>query len=263
MDNVIIGCTANNNQQKALSAKKILIEKHGFIDLDTENHEVPNVVVMLGGDGFALHAIHKFIKYNPMFYGLNYGNIGFLMNSVNEHELMDSILSSELFIINPLVAEIEDFNGNISIRMALNELSIIRDSGQAAKLSITVDGVKRMQELFSDGVIVATPVGSTAYNLSLHGPILPIDSKLMLITPICPFRPRYWKGAIIPSESVVKIESIEREKRPVYATADFKSVKNVSSVTVRTDTAMQIKILFDKKISLRERVMMEQFMISN
>ena len=201
------------------------------------NHK-PNgadIIVALGGDGFMLATQHRFMNSNIPVYGMNKGTVGFLMNEYNEENLEDRLANAVKNTIQPLVMIAVDAKGKTHRHKAINEVSLLRQSYQAASLQISIDGKVRLENLIGDGVLVATPAGSTAYNLSAHGPILPLDAPLLALTPISPFRPRRWSGALIPSKSLVEIAINEPEKRPVNAVADHFEVKSVMSVTVRED----------------------------
>ncbi len=259
-----IGCTAANDRIDAINTKINLIKNYNFIDLDHICTPV-DIVLMLGGDGFALTCIHKYIHFNPMFYGINYGTIGFLMNSkdITENKnFKDLILyNSQEFTINPLKAEIIDIDNKEHHLMAINEVTLLRQTSQTAKFKISVNGVSQMPQMMGDGVLVSTPIGSTAYNFSVDGPILPINCNLLAVTPISAFRPRYWRGAMLENNSVINIEVLEYLKRPVGLTADFNAIDNVIKVEISLDKTLEIKLLFDKSFSLHDRIMREQFML--
>jgi NAD+ kinase len=192
-------------------------------------------------------------------YGMNRGSVGFLMNDYRADELMERLAAAKTETIHPLLATVRTADGKTQSARAINEVSMLRQSYQAAKLRIGIDGHVRLEELICDGIILATPAGSTAYNLSAHGPILPINSPLLALTPISPFRPRRWRGAIIPREARVTIESLEAEKRPVAAVADQFEVRNIRKVEIVEDRKRSARLLFDAGHSLAERVLAEQF----
>lgn len=216
-------------------------------------------IVALGGDGFMLATQHRYMNSGIPIYGMNKGTVGFLMNEYRESGLKKRIGAAIENIIQPLVMVAEDVSGKLHRHKAINEVSLLRQSYQAASLKITIDGKVRLEELVGDGVLVATPAGSTAYNLSAHGPILPLDAPLLAVTPISPFRPRRWRGALIPSISEVEIAVNDPEKRPVNAVADHFEVKSVRRVTVREDPESKGIILFDPDHSWDERILAEQF----
>ncbi len=218
-----------------------------------------DVLVPLGGDGFMLQTLRDAMVSGKAVYGMNRGTVGFLMNEYDENDLRERIAAADQEIIRPLVMEAVDVTGKTTRALAINEVSLFRQSYQAAKLSIFVDGHLRLEDLICDGVMVATPAGSTAYNLSAHGPILPLDAPLLALTPVSPFRPRRWRGALLPNQSTVRFDVLEDEKRPVNAVADNAEVKSVRSVTVRESRSETATVLFDSSHSWDERILTEQF----
>lgn len=221
--------------------------------------EDAKIIIVVGGDGTLLHALHKYMHLNVPFYGINAGSIGFLMNDLNINQLSQNLSQALETSLHPLNMEVEDFNGNIHSALAINEVSIFRKTNQAAKFSITIDKIERMPELIADGAIVATPAGSSAYNLSAGGPIIPLKSDVLCLTPICPFRPRRWHGALLPSSALIKFEIFEGHHRPVNAVADFNEFENVRSVLIKSANDKTIKLLFNKNHSLEDRIIKEQF----
>jgi NAD+ kinase len=217
------------------------------------------VVVALGGDGHMLQTMHKMVSSGVPVYGMNRGTVGFLMNDFAESDLHNRLTAAELTTIHPLKMTAIDADGKKHSGIAFNEVSLLRQRHQAAKIAIHIDGKPRLEELICDGLLVATPVGSTAYNLSAHGPILPIGSPLLALTPISAFRPRRWRGAILPRNAKVTLTINEAEKRPVAAVADHLEVRHVASVEIAEDKKKMIKMLFDPGHSLAERVLNEQF----
>jgi NAD+ kinase len=222
--------------------------------------EDADAVVALGGDGVMLQALHRFVSTGKAIYGMNRGSVGFLMNDYAEKGLRERLLKSEPTTIRPLRMEARDKNDRVQKALAFNEVSLFRQVHQAAKLKISIDGKVRMEELICDGVLLSTPAGSTAYNLSAHGPILPVNSQLLALTPVSAFRPRRWRGALLPHEGKVRIEALESEKRPVAAVADNVEVRDVVSVEISEDRKRSARILFDPGHSLAERVIAEQFL---
>lgn len=218
-----------------------------------------DVIVALGGDGFMLKALQDHMDSGRSIFGMNRGTIGFLMNEYSETSLRERIDAADPETIRPLVMVAETEDGRILEARAINEVSLFRQSAQAAKIRITVDGKTRIEELICDGVMVASPAGSTAYNLSAHGPILPLDAPLLALTPVSPFRPRRWRGALLPNRSEVAFEVLEAAKRPVNAVADHAEVKSVRRVTVRESRHSTATILFDPSHSWDERILVEQF----
>ncbi len=227
---------------------------YGQSDLDAAN-----VVVALGGDGFMLQTLRETMNSGKRIYGMNRGTIGFLMNEYAEDGLRERIEAAISETIRPLEMEAIDAAGTVTTALAINEVSLFRQSYQAAKISISVDGRQRLDDLICDGVMIATPAGSTAYNLSAHGPILPLDAPLLALTPVSPFRPRRWRGALLPNQSVVRFDVLEQDKRPVNAVADNAEVKSVVSVTVREARDATATIMFDASHSWDERILTEQF----
>ena len=218
------------------------------------------VIVALGGDGFMLQTLHAMERRDIAVYGMNCGTIGFLMNEYEEGELFDRLRAAEETVINPLVMRAESAGGRVEEALAINEVALLRAGPQAAKLRISVDGRVRMEELVCDGALLSTPAGSTAYNYSAHGPILPIGSDVLALTAMAAFRPRRWRGAILPKAAVVRFDVLEPEKRPVMADADSRSsVRDVVSVEIRSEPAIRHRILFDPGHGLEERLTREQF----
>ncbi len=218
-----------------------------------------DVIVALGGDGLMLQTLHKFMNSGKPIYGMHRGTIGFLMNEYSDENLAERLAAAHIAIIHPLVMRARDAQGRVHERRAINEVSIFRQGPQASHLRILIDGKERLAELVADGVLVATPAGSTAYNLSVQGPIIPINASLLALTPISPFRPRRWRGALLPDKAKVTIEVLESDKRPVAAVADHDEVRTVRSVDVAMDHASAINMLFDPGHNLDERILREQF----
>ncbi len=218
-----------------------------------------DVIVALGGDGFMLQMLHEYRDSGTPIFGMHRGTIGFLMNEFREDGLRERLSVATRSVIRPLIMEATDTAGKVHTAPALNEVSLLRQSYQAAKLRIHIDGKVRMEELICDGMLVATPVGSTAYNLSAHGPILPLGAPFLAVTPISPFRPRRWRGALVPDRSDIEIEILEADKRPVNAVADHKEVRSVVRVAARMDMHSTVEMLFDPGHSLDERILNEQF----
>ena len=239
---------------QAKTAQRKLVKRYGGVDADKAD-----LVVTLGGDGQMLQTLHRFVSTGIPIYGMNRGSVGFMMNDYSEKDLLERLASAELTTIHPLSMTAVAADGKTVKGIAFNEVSLLRQRSQAAKLSIAVDNRVRLDELICDGVLLATPAGSTAYNLSAQGPILPIDSPLLALTPISAFRPRRWRGAILPHTAHVTITILEADKRPVAAVADHVEVRNVTTVKIVEDKRRSAKILFDPGHSLAERVLAEQF----
>jgi len=219
----------------------------------------PDVVVALGGDGFLLQTVHKYLRQGVPIFGMNRGSVGFLLNDFAEDDLIERILKSESTLISPLRMNARSRDGREHEALAFNEVSLLRQSHQGAKLRILIDGKVRLDELICDGVLVATPAGSTAYNLSAHGPIIPLTAKALALTPISAFRPRRWRGAILPHTAKVRIEALEVEKRPIGAAADTFDVRDVVSVDISEADSLKATLLFDAGKGYEERVLAEQF----
>ncbi|MEY8883476.1 NAD kinase [Donghicola sp. XS_ASV15] len=243
-----------SNAPIAQSAREALVRRYGEVPV-----EEADVIVALGGDGFMLQTLHATQDLPAPVYGMNRGTVGFLMNEYSEADLPGRLARAEEEIINPLSMKAVTVDGEVHEALAINEVSLIRNGPQAAKLRITIDGRLRMKELVCDGALVATPAGSTAYNYSAHGPILPIGADVLALTAIAPFRPRRWRGALLPKKAVVRFDVIDSGKRPVMADADSASVTNVASVEIQIATHIKHKILFDPGHGLEERLIREQF----
>jgi NAD+ kinase len=239
---------------EAVAARARLARRYGNVPAGEAD-----VVVALGGDGLMLSTLHAFMSTGKPIYGMNRGSVGFLMNEYAEDDLPARISAAKRSVLRPLMMRAVDMLGVERVARAINEVSMLRETYQAAKLRILVDGRERMGELICDGILVATPAGSTAYNLSAQGPIIPIDASLLALTPISPFRPRRWRGALLPNRAKVRIEVLEADKRPVAAVADHDEVRDVVSVDVEEDRSTALPILFDPGHSLDERILREQF----
>ena len=242
-----------SDRPEAEDARRALAARYGEI-AESE----ADVVVALGGDGFMLETLHRHIDDHKPIYGMNRGSVGFLMNEYSEEGLMERIRDAERAVIHPLSMEAVDVAGVTHQALAINDVSLLRQTRQTAKLRILVDGKVRLSELQCDGVLVATPAGSTAYNLSAHGPIVPLDAKVLALTPISAFRPRRWRGALLAHTARVTFEILESDKRPISAVADNFEVRDVVEVRVAEDRRISLKMLFDAGRSLEERVLAEQ-----
>jgi NAD+ kinase len=221
--------------------------------------ETADVVVALGGDGFMLQTLHKFMHSGKPIYGMHRGTVGFLMNEFQGDKLRERLAEARTTVIHPLLMRARDEDGGEAEFHAFNEVSLFRETYQAAHLRILIDREVRLPELIADGVLVATPAGSTAYNLSAQGPIIPITASLMALTPISPFRPRRWHGALLPDRAHVRVEVLEPEKRPVAAVADHDEVRSICAVDIQMDHTISMQMLFDPGHSLDERILREQF----
>jgi NAD+ kinase len=218
-----------------------------------------DVIVALGGDGFVLQTMRRYIDRHLPFFGMNRGSIGFLMNTYAVDDLPQRIASAQAVELHPLRMVARRDNGDVHESLAINEVSLLRQTYQAAKLRIVVDDVERMTELICDGALVSTPAGSTAYNLSAHGPIIPLGSDLLALTPISAFRPRRWRGALLRRTARVAFEVLEPEKRPVSAVADDTEIRDVVRVEIAEDPTQTLRLLFDPESSMEERILKEQF----
>ena len=238
----------------AQEALAVLVALHGQAEIGAAD-----VVVALGGDGFMLQSLYETMALEVPVYGMNCGTIGFLMNTYQVEGLAARLAFAEEAVINPLAMRAVRASGEVVEALAINEVSLLRAGPQAAKLRITVDGKVRLPELVCDGALVATPAGSTAYNYSAHGPILPIGSEVLALTPMAAFRPRRWRGALLPKGVVVRFDVLEPEKRPVRADADSRPVEDVIAVEIRSEPNVRHRILFDPGHGLEERLIVEQF----
>jgi NAD+ kinase len=240
--------------EDAQSARNALTARYG-----DASPETADVIVALGGDGMMLQTLHENMGRAVPIYGMNRGSVGFLMNEYSEDGLSERLEAAERAVIHPLSMRARDCEGRIHVSKAINEVALWRQSYQAAKFRIEVDGTPRLAELICDGVLVATPAGSTAYNLSAHGPLLPLASPLLALTPISPFRPRRWRGALLPDRAAVAIEILEADKRPVAAVADNTEFRNVKRVEIALDRKTSLVMLHDPGHGLDERILAEQF----
>ena len=222
--------------------------------------EEADVVVPLGGDGFMLETLHRCVALRVPIFGMHRGSVGFLMNSYRVDDLSERIAASQPVKLHPLDMTATREDGTTGQAIAFNEVSLLRESRQAAKLRVSVDDIVRLGELMADGILLCTPVGSTAYNLSAHGPIIPLGAGVLGLTPISAFRPRRWRGALLPHGVCVRIEALETDKRPVSAVADFTEVRDVVAVEIHEDRDVSMTLLFDREANLEERVFKEQFL---
>jgi NAD+ kinase len=238
----------------AQAALKTLRARH-----DTVPPEEADIIVALGGDGFMLETLHRTLAEDAAVYGMNFGSVGFLMNEYAEKDLEKRLARAQRVVLRPLQMRATTVDGAVHEALAINEVSVLRETRQTAKIRIKIDGKVRLAELICDGIMVATSAGSTAYNLSAHGPIIPIGAGLLALTPISAFRPRRWRGALLPESVTVVFEVIEADKRPVSAVADFTEVRDVATVEIIEDREHTLTLLFDPEHNLEERIVAEQF----
>lgn len=240
---------------EAKEALKVLIKRYDQTKLD-----LSDVIIAIGGDGMLLKALRNSIEKNKPVFGLNKGNVGFLMNELSFDNLENRIQTARKVKMHPLFMSAHKINGNIFTELAVNEVSILRQTHQAAHLKITVDKKERLNELVCDGILVSTPIGSTAYNLSARGPIIPLNANILALTPISSFRPRRWRGALLPQRVKIRIEVLNFDTRPVSATADNVEARDIKYIEISTDKTKKLTILHDSDHSLDERIMKEQFL---
>jgi NAD+ kinase len=242
--------------EEARSALQRLTHRYG-----SKDPEKADVVVALGGDGFMLETLHRYLDRAVPIYGMNCGTIGFLMNQYKEDDLPERVTRAQAVTLRPLQMKVRSRDGKVVEAIAINEVALLRETRQTAKISIRIDGKVRLRELICDGVLLSTPAGSTAYNLSAHGPILPLGSNLLALTPISAFRPRRWRGALLPETAETVFEMQEPEKRPVSAVADSTEVREAVEVSVRVHPKHKLTLLFDPEHNLEERILSEQFVL--
>jgi NAD+ kinase len=238
--------------------------QNGLAELTRRYQAVPpdeaDIIVALGGDGFMLETLHRYLDRKVPIFGMHRGTVGFLMNEFRPDRLVERLARAQPVTLHPLAMTARDKAGQTHKALAINEVSLLREARQAAKIRVSVDGIIRLDELMGDGVLVSTPVGSTAYNLSAHGPIIPLAGGVLALTPITAFRPRRWRGALLPNGAKVAFEIIEADKRPVSASADFTEIRDVVAVEICQNRDIAFTLLFDPEYNLDERVFKEQFL---
>jgi NAD+ kinase len=244
-----------SDAEAAQQALTELCRKYGTLD-----PKEAEIVVPLGGDGFMLETLHRFVGQNVPIFGMHRGSVGFLMNPYELDGLMERLASAQRVTFCPLQMDATEEDGTVRRAIAFNEVSLLRETRQAAKLRVSVDGVVRLDELMADGILLATPVGSTAYNLAAHGPIIPLDAEILALTPISAFRPRRWRGALLRHGAKVRIDALDTAKRPVSAVADFTEVRDITAVEIAEKPEISMTMLFDRDANLQERVFKEQFL---
>ena len=241
---------------EAQKARRRLAQRYG-----DARPEIADVIVALGGDGLMLTTLQRFMNSGKPIYGMHRGTVGFLMNEFAELRLHERLAAAQVTVIHPLLMRARDAAGRVHRHHAINEVSLFRQTYQAARLRVLVDGKERLAQLIADGILLSTPAGSTAYNFSVQGPIIPIDAPLLALTPISPFRPRRFRGALLADRARVTLEVLEAEKRPVAAVADHNEVRSVRSVEISMDHSIAMDLLFDPGHSLDERILSEQFRV--
>ncbi len=241
-----------------VNKKSLKIKNHLIKKINQNQFQKENLIIVIGGDGFMLQTLKKFNKFRKQFYGINSGNYGFLMNKFSSKDVLKNLLKANLVTISPLEMIVKNKNNKTKKSIAINEVSILRQSRQAASLSIKQGSKQIIKKLVSDGVLVSTPAGSTAYNLSVHGPILSLNSKKLSISPISAFRPRRWKGKIVNDKTKIVITNLNPSKRPISAVADNLEVRNAKFITVKTNNKIKFNLLYDKNRSLQKKIKIEQ-----
>lgn len=233
---------------------KILSGIYDFVDTEAADY-----IIILGGDGFMLHSLHTYRHLEKPFYGMNCGTVGFLLNEFSSENLIQKLKIAKMQVLYPLKMVVEMVDGTIGEALAFNEVSILRRTRQTANIRLLINGVERISNLVSDGILVATPAGSTAYNFSARGPIIPMGSNVLALTPVSPFRPRRWNGALLPHDATIRFENLDPEKRPIYISADFKEWSHVKLVEVQEDRSQPATLLFNPDHALDDRIFSEQF----
>jgi len=252
---IAIVASRSANSQESLRELKIQYE-HFIVEVESAD-----VIIALGGDGFMLSTLHQHIEDKKPVYGMRRGTVGFLMNRYDKDNLIQRLEKSQVTTLHPLKMLATTTNGHHFEALAINEVSLLRQTRQSSRIGISINGQNKIPQLVGDGIMLATPAGSTAYNLSAHGPVLPLGSEILALTPISPFRPRRWKGAIIPSDAYIRFNIQDCEKRPVSATADNFEVRDVDSVEVFEDRSISLQLLFDPEHRLEDRIINEQFIL--
>lgn len=252
-----IACLADDTP-KAKAAYAELSAKYTFLDIAGKRTK-PDVIIALGGDGFMLQVLHKYMHRGIPVYGMNCGSVGFLLNTFYVENLHERLNAARRATLHPLMMYARTADGKEHQELAINEVSLFRESRQAAKIRVSIDHVVRVNDLVADGILVSSPAGSTAYNFSAGGPIIPLNGGLLALTPIAPFRPRRWRGALLNHQSSITFEVLEADKRPVSAVADFTEIRDVTSVSVSEDRSVSLSLLFDPEHNLEERITTEQF----
>jgi NAD+ kinase len=249
-----MGCVCSGSE-RARAARAEMEARYRWVSPDE-----CDVLVALGGDGFLLHVMHSHLRLERPIFGMNRGTVGFLLNQFRPDGLLKRIAAATRIEVHPLTVRVVATGGEVVNALAFNEVAVTRDSAQSVNIRVCIDGVERLGNFVGDGIIIATAAGSTAYNFSAHGPILPLGSRLLALTPVSPFRPRRWRGALLPHSVQILLENLDPVKRPAVATADFRELGQVESVTIHQDLSAAVQLLFDPDHSLEERIIAEQFL---
>ncbi len=257
---VKLGYIIDQESELAKTALESLVSQYQLVDA-YETDESYDCLITLGGDGVMLRALHHVIGKNIPVFGMNRGSVGFLLNEYSADNLIERITQAKKAVIYPLEMQVQNVDGEIFTDLAINEVSLLREFNQAAKVNISIDGEMRLESLVADGILVATPAGSTAYNSAVSGPIIPLTSNLLALTPISPFRPRRWRGALLARYNTIEFEILEASKRPVSAVADSKERRNVYKVRICERSDLPLTLLFDSNNGFDERVIKEQFAV--
>jgi NAD+ kinase len=251
---VRIGCVCSDSERARVAFAEI---ENAY---DWVHPDDCDVLIALGGDGFLLHVMHRHLGSARPIFGMNRGTVGFLLNQFKAEGLVERVAAATRIDVHPLTMRAATTSGQVVVARAFNEVAVTRDSAQSVNIRVSIDGVERLGNFVGDGLIVATAAGSTAYNLSAHGPILPLGSGLLAVTPVSPFRPRRWRGALLPQSARIVLENLDPVKRPVTATADFRELVEIESVSIQQDLSSPVQLLFDPDHSLEERIIAEQFL---
>jgi NAD+ kinase len=244
----------------ACAAYDALYRKYDLLTEGEFDGKNADLVIVLGGDGMMLKILHRFMSKNLCFYGMNTGSIGFLLNTYREDNVLERINSAKIYKLNPLEMKVTNIHGDTIQELAINEVSLLRQSNQAARIKVKIDDIQMLDMLVCDGILVSTPAGSTAYNFAADGPILPLSANLLALTPISPFRPKRWKGGLISNKNSISFENLDAYKRPFIAVADFHETRDVVSVEVRSRQDLALSVLFDEDNNIEDRLLKEMFL---
>ena len=255
-----IGCIADMESPLSIEAFEEVMERYSFIDAALYPPEECDLVIAIGGDGTMLKTLHRYMGYDVDIYGMNRGSVGFMMNSYDAEGILERLDRANVAVLHPLVMKTTSVNDSVTTTLAINEVALLRETNQTAHINIYINGEERLDTLIADGVLLATPAGSTAYNFAANGPILPLNSNLLTLTPIAPFRPRRWRGALLSKSNKVCFNILQYKKRPVSAVADFHEIRDVKRVEVEEELNVKLRVLFDQDNDFEERIIKEQFM---